>query len=80
LYKTCGDEVDLASSLNNLAELYRNQGRYEQAKTLYKRALAIEEKGLGSEYPNTAAARQNYKTLLSKLPKSLKPKGFKPSQ
>jgi tetratricopeptide (TPR) repeat protein len=71
---------NVAISLNNLAELYREQGRYEQAEPLYKRALTIVEKVLGSEHPNTTAVRQNYKTLLSKLPKSLKPEGFKSGQ
>ncbi len=31
----------LATSLNNLAELYRAQGRYAEAEPLHKRALAI---------------------------------------
>ena len=37
--------------LNNLAELYRSQGRYAEAEPLYKRALAIEEKARGPEHP-----------------------------
>ena len=36
-----------AASLNNLAELYRAQGKYEQAEPLYQRAMAIVEKALG---------------------------------
>ena len=32
---------DVATSLNNLAELYDTQGQYAQAEPLYKRALAI---------------------------------------
>ncbi len=34
----------LATSLNNLALLYHNQGRYAQAEPLYQRALAVVEK------------------------------------
>ena len=68
------------TSLNNLAGLYERQGRYEQAEPLYKRALVIVEKVLGPEHPDTVAARKYYETLLSKLPKRPKPKGFKPSQ
>ena len=32
---------DVAISLNNLAELYRTQGRYAEAEPLYQRSLAI---------------------------------------
>jgi tetratricopeptide (TPR) repeat protein len=39
----------VAESLNNLAELYRAQGRYTEAEPLYRRALAIQEAGFGSE-------------------------------
>jgi tetratricopeptide (TPR) repeat protein len=34
----------VATSLNNLAGLYRAQGQYAQAELFYKRALAIQEK------------------------------------
>ena len=40
-----------ADCLFNLAMLYDNQGRYDEAEPLYKRALLIEEKVLGSEHP-----------------------------
>ncbi len=39
----------LATSLNNLALLYHDQGRYAEAEPLYERALAIVEKALGPE-------------------------------
>ncbi len=42
--KTLGpDHPDVAQSLNNLAFLYEDQGRYAEAEPLYKRALAIDE-------------------------------------
>ena len=41
-------------SLNNLAHLYRAQGRYADAEPLYKRALAIREKALGPDHPDVA--------------------------
>jgi tetratricopeptide (TPR) repeat protein/nucleoside phosphorylase len=34
---------DTATSLGNLASLYKNQGRYAEAEPLYQRALAIDE-------------------------------------
>ena len=42
----------LATTLNNLGEVYRAQGRYAEAEPLYKRALAIREKALGPEHPD----------------------------
>ena len=48
------DHLDVATSLINLAELYRNQRRYADAEPLYKRALAIREKALGPDHPDVA--------------------------
>ncbi len=59
------DHPNVASSLNNLAELYRAQGLYDQAEPLYKRALAIGEKVLGPDHPNTLTILRNYVNLLS---------------
>ena len=53
-----------ATSLNNLASLYRDQSKYEQAEPLYRRALAIYEKALGLQHPDTQQVRQNYASLL----------------
>ena len=40
------EDPRLATSLNNLAELYRTQGKYSEAEPLHKRAAAIYEKAL----------------------------------
>src|SRR5947209_1735022 len=48
-----------ASSLDCLARLYDDQGRYSEAKPLYQRALAIYEKAFGSEHPYTATSVNN---------------------
>jgi tetratricopeptide (TPR) repeat protein len=50
---------DVAISLNNLAELYRNQGRYAEAEPLYQRSLAIKEKTLGKDHPGVATSLNN---------------------
>ena len=50
-------------SLNNLAELYRNQGRYADAEPLYKRSLAIYEKALGPDHPDVATSLNNLAAL-----------------
>ncbi|NJR51996.1 MAG: tetratricopeptide repeat protein, partial [Leptolyngbyaceae cyanobacterium CSU_1_3] len=38
---------DVATSLTDLAVLYRNQGRYAEAESLYKQALALRKHLLG---------------------------------
>ena len=53
------DHPDVATSLNNLAELYRAQGQYAQAEPLYKRSLAIWEKALGPDHPDVALSLEN---------------------
>ena len=46
--KTLGPKhPDTATSLNDLAELYRAMGGFPKAEPLYRRALAIHEKALG---------------------------------
>ena len=50
-------------SLNNLAALYDDQGRYADAEPLYKRALAIREKALGPDHPDVATSLNNLAEL-----------------
>ncbi|MFM6589981.1 MAG: CHAT domain-containing protein [Microcystis panniformis] len=52
-----------ATSLNNLAELYRVQGRYSEAEPLYKEALSIWEQQLGDNHPLTALSLNNLAEL-----------------
>jgi tetratricopeptide (TPR) repeat protein len=53
----------VATSRNNLAELYRAQGQYAKAEPLYKRSLAIREKALGPEPPYVAQSLGNMAVL-----------------
>jgi len=48
-----------AISLNNLAGLYRAQGKYRSAEPLYQESLAIREQFLGSDHPHTATSLNN---------------------
>ncbi|MCS6785458.1 MAG: tetratricopeptide repeat protein, partial [Thiobacillaceae bacterium] len=57
------EHPDVATSLNNLAALYRAQGAYTQAEPLIKRALAIQEKALGREHPDVATSLENLADL-----------------
>jgi tetratricopeptide (TPR) repeat protein len=56
--------LDTAEAASILAELYRAQGKYEQAEPLYQRALAISEQQLGPQHPTTQIIRRNYVALL----------------
>ena len=51
-------------SNHNLAALYRDQGKYEQAEPLYQHALSINERALGPQHPTTQTIRANYTRLL----------------
>ena len=61
-----GQDPRLATSLNNLALVYHEQGKYAEAEPLYRRGLAIQEKALGPEHPNVATSLENYAKLLRK--------------
>ena len=57
------DHPNVATSLNNLAVLYKTQGRYADAEPLYKRSLAIREKALGPDHPDVATSLNNLAAL-----------------
>jgi len=57
------DSPDLATSLNRLANLYANQGRYSQAQPLYTRALDIRERQLGADHPDVGSSLNNLANL-----------------
>jgi tetratricopeptide (TPR) repeat protein len=51
---SAGYEAFAAIALNNLARLRGLQGNYAEAESLYKRALAAEEKNFGKDHPEIA--------------------------
>ena len=57
------NHTSVATSLNNLAELYRTQGQYAQAEPLYMRALQIDEKVWGPDHPHVATDLNNLALL-----------------
>ena len=63
------DHPEVATNLNNLAELYRVQGRYAEAEPLNRRSLAIREKAFGPELRPRMWCRAVHRcrTLKSKL-------------
>ena len=59
------EHLSTATSLNNLAFLYMNQGLYNKAEPILKRTLAITEKILGAGHPTTAIRLNNLAGLYS---------------
>lgn len=57
------DDPNVATGLNNLAELYRVQGKYAEAELLHKQSLAIREKVGGQEHPSVASSLNNLAAL-----------------
>lgn len=54
---------DLAAALNNLAQIYADQGHDDQAEPLYKRAIALMEKGTGQGSVEIAPLLNNLAAL-----------------
>jgi tetratricopeptide (TPR) repeat protein len=57
------DHPDVATTLNNLALLYDNQGDPAKAEPLYERSLAISQKALGPDHPDVAGSLNNLAEL-----------------
>ena len=58
------NHVEVALTLNNLAVLYKTQGRFDVAAELYRRALSCLEPALSPRHPNLVKCRKNYAALL----------------
>ncbi|MGI9386789.1 MAG: tetratricopeptide repeat protein, partial [Methyloligellaceae bacterium] len=62
--KTFGaNHLNYATAIDNLANIYRLQGRYVEAEPLLKRALAIREKTLRNDHPDIAASFNSLASL-----------------
>ena len=61
------DDPELATRLNNLAELLRRTNRPGEAEPLIRRALAISEKSLGLDHPDVAIRLNNLALLLKQM-------------
>jgi tetratricopeptide (TPR) repeat protein len=63
--KSYGPEhPDVATDLNNLAQLLKDTNRLPEVEPLYRRALSIWEKSFGHDHPNVAIALNNLASLL----------------
>ncbi|HEY3135428.1 MAG TPA: tetratricopeptide repeat protein [Blastocatellia bacterium] len=56
----------LATTLYGLARSFRDQGRYDEAEPLFKRALAIQEKAI-PDHPDLIETLNDYADLLRKM-------------
>ena len=54
-----------------------NRGKDEEAEPLYQRALAIYEKVLGPEHPDTVRVKENYSNLLQQIKRRQEQQGQK---
>ncbi|NEO45495.1 MAG: tetratricopeptide repeat protein [Moorea sp. SIO4A3] len=62
--KVLGDNhQDVATSLDNLAQLYWKQGRYSEAEDHYQQSLAIRKEQLGENHPDVATSLNNLGVL-----------------
>ncbi|WP_414590159.1 tetratricopeptide repeat protein, partial [Scytonema sp. PCC 10023] len=57
---------DVAQSLNALAALYQNQGRYTQAEPLFRQALEMRKRLLGQQHPDVATSLNDLAALYQK--------------
>ena len=55
----------IATHLNNLAALYKLQGKYEAAEPLFLQAIEISVQSLGEKHPNTQTFLKNYQIFLN---------------
>ena len=58
-----GDHPRIASSLNNLAALYRSQGKLSEAEPLYQQALAMRQRLFEGDHPDVASSLSNLAAL-----------------
>ncbi|MDD2714537.1 MAG: tetratricopeptide repeat protein [Candidatus Wallbacteria bacterium] len=56
--------ADFALLINQTASFLQDNARYEGAESLFRKALSIQEKEVGSEHPDTALSLNNLATLL----------------
>ena len=69
--RRCGlEHPDVAIGLNNLARLYVAQGRAVEAEPLYQRALAVREKALGVDHPDSVTVRRELQMLQQSIPRA----------
>ena len=54
---------DVAATYSNIGNVYKSQGKYEEAPDYYHRALEIDTRVSGSEHPDVATSYSNVGTV-----------------
>jgi kinesin light chain len=65
--KTIYLDPDVATMLNILALVYRDQSKFKEAGALLNDALSIREKTLGPDHPAVAATLNNLAVLYGRI-------------
>ncbi|MCR4343745.1 MAG: tetratricopeptide repeat protein, partial [Candidatus Scalindua sp.] len=65
--KETTETVELAHIQNELANLYRQQGKYEEAEPLYKRSLEILRSTFPNGHPNIDIIESNYDSMKQEM-------------
>jgi tetratricopeptide (TPR) repeat protein len=68
------DHPLLAYPFNGLANLYREQGLYEQAEPLYQRALSLRQQHLGPQHPDVGETLYDlarFRQMQHRIPEAL---------
>ncbi len=63
------ESAPVAQVLLNLANTYRQQGKYAEAEPAYKRALEIRERNVGALHKDTVPILENYAKMLRAAPR-----------
>ncbi len=63
------DSVDQATTLNNLANVFKDQKKFDQAEPLYKQVIGIYERTTGSQSEYIAMSNHNLASLYAQMGK-----------
>ncbi|RYP07907.1 hypothetical protein DL765_008977 [Monosporascus sp. GIB2] len=58
------EHPDTLTSMNNLAKVLQNQGKYEEAEKIQRQALKLSQGVLGREHPSTLIRMNNLALIL----------------
>ena len=58
------DDIEVATDIGNISELYRVQGRFDEAEPLFERTLTIQKNFLGPDNRDIVPTLEGYASLL----------------
>lgn len=57
----------MAFGLNDLGNLYRDEGKYPDSEALYKQAMVVAGESIGATHPDLVGILRDYEILLRKI-------------